>query len=156
MTNINLTFHSCFCSIFVSFFLFRAEFVVSDFTKGPIGQLSHLVVLHGGVVLSYRHVVFGGRRILLQLQDVHGFLPLSSRNRRFDGFQRAAERGNNRPDVTVCANVMITCVAPPTFCSTERAELKVNLIWLNELLLGTRLRLKLFLAEEIIKQERYF
>lgn len=55
--------------------------------------LSHLVVLHGGVVLSYLHVVFHCWWIFLQLQDVDGFLPLARSDGRLGGFKWAAESG---------------------------------------------------------------
>lgn len=54
---------------------------------------SYLVFLRGGKVLRYLHAVGRYRGIFLQLQEVHGFLPLASGDGRLDGFKRAARRG---------------------------------------------------------------
>lgn len=43
-------------------------------------------------MLRYLHAVRRYRGIFLQLQEVHGFLPLVSGDGRLDGFKRAAER----------------------------------------------------------------
>lgn len=52
----------------------------------------HLVVLHGGVVLRDLDVEVGGGGAVLQLQDVHGLLPLARGDGRLHGLQGAPGR----------------------------------------------------------------
>lgn len=49
-------------------------------------------------MLSDLHVVLGGGRVVLDVQDVDGFLPLAGGDGRLNGFEGAAERKPERSE----------------------------------------------------------